>query len=50
MTVRPEIEAEVARRNASFRSRGGVLASVFPDSPFAFAPGAVAEGVAHDGG
>ena len=36
MTVRPEIEAEVVSRNAAFRASGGVLASVFPDSPFAF--------------
>jgi C-methyltransferase C-terminal domain/Putative zinc binding domain/Methyltransferase domain len=45
MTVRPEVEQEVARRNASFSARGGVLASVFPDSPFALAPGAMVEGV-----
>jgi hypothetical protein len=45
MTVRPEIEGEVAERNASFRSRGGVLASVFPESPFALTPGAAAKGV-----
>jgi SAM-dependent methyltransferase len=35
MTVRPEIEAAVAARNAAFTARGGVLASVFPDSPYA---------------
>ena len=34
MTVRPEIEAAVAAKNAAFTARGGVLASVFPDSPF----------------
>jgi hypothetical protein len=45
MTVRPEIEGEVAERNASFRSRGGVLASVFPESPFALTPERVAKGV-----
>jgi hypothetical protein len=45
MTVRPEIEHEVARRNEAFRSRGGVLASVFPDSPFAISRSEVAGGV-----
>lgn len=35
MTVRPEIEDVVAAKNAAFTSRGGVLASVFPDSPYA---------------
>jgi hypothetical protein len=34
MTVRPEIEAAVAAKNAAFTARGGVLASVFPDSPY----------------
>jgi len=36
MTVRPEIERTVARRNEALSSMGGVLASVFPESPFAF--------------
>ena len=45
MTVRPEVELDVARRNEAFRSRGGVLASVFPDSPFAFGRSEVAGGV-----
>lgn len=35
MTVRPEIEDAVAAKNASFTQRGGVLASIFPDSPYA---------------
>ena len=34
MTVRPEIENAVAAKNAAFTARGGVLASVFPDSPY----------------
>lgn len=34
MTVRPEIERAVVARNAAFIARGGVLASVFPDSPY----------------
>ncbi len=34
MTVRPEIEDAVAARNAAFTERGGILASVFPDSPY----------------
>jgi hypothetical protein len=34
MTVRPEIEAAVAGRNSAFVERGGVLASVFPGSPY----------------
>ncbi|MFO0823444.1 MAG: methyltransferase domain-containing protein [Gemmataceae bacterium] len=34
MTVRPEIEDAVVARNAEFTARGGVLASVFPDSPY----------------
>jgi hypothetical protein len=34
MTVRPEIEDAVAAKNAAFVARGGVLASVFPDSPY----------------
>jgi hypothetical protein len=35
MTVRPEIEDAVAARNTAFTARGGLLASVFPDSPYA---------------
>lgn len=35
MTVRPEIEDAVAAKNAAFTVRGGILASVFPDSPYA---------------
>ena len=34
MTVRPEIEGAVVAKNAAFTERGGVLASVFPDSPY----------------
>jgi hypothetical protein len=33
MTVRAEIEAMVAAKNAAFTARGGVLASIFPESP-----------------
>jgi hypothetical protein len=36
MTVRPEVEESVIARNAAFAARG-VLASVFPDSPYALA-------------
>lgn len=35
MTVRPEVEDAVAAKNAAFTTCGGVLASVFPDSPYA---------------
>jgi hypothetical protein len=35
MTVRPEIEEVVARKNQAFTARGGRLASIFPDSPYA---------------
>jgi len=35
MTVRPEIEEAVARKNQEFVSRGGRLASIFPGSPYA---------------
>jgi hypothetical protein len=34
MTVRPEIEEAVVARNTAFTERGGVLASVFPGSPY----------------
>jgi hypothetical protein len=34
MTVRPEIEAAVVARNSAFTARGGIMASVFPDSPY----------------
>ena len=34
MTVRPEIEETLAKKNCAFIKRGGVLASVFPDSAF----------------
>ena len=34
MTVRPEIESAVAAKNAAFTAGGGILASVFPDSPY----------------
>ncbi len=44
MTVRPEIENDVARRNEVFRMRGGVLASVFPDSPYCFSRAEAAGG------
>ncbi len=44
MTVRPEIEDAVAAKNAAFTTRGGLLASVFPDSPYAL--DRVAEAVA----
>lgn len=46
MTVRPEIEAAVAERNAAFTARGGVLASVFPDSPFSLDRAATPAGAA----
>lgn len=36
MTVRAEIEQAVAEKNRALTARGGVLASVFPDSPLAF--------------
>ena len=35
MTVRAEIEDAVAQKNKAFTDRGGVLASVFPESPYA---------------
>ncbi len=35
MTVRAEIEEAVAAKNASYTARGGILASVFPESQFA---------------
>jgi hypothetical protein len=35
MTVRAEIENAVAAKNAAFTARGGILASIFPESPFA---------------
>jgi len=35
MTVRPEIEAAVVAKNEAFTARGGQIASVFPDSPYA---------------
>jgi hypothetical protein len=35
MAVRPEAEAAVVRRNTAFTGRGGRLASIFPDSPYA---------------
>jgi hypothetical protein len=35
MTVRPEIEDAVANKNQAFTARGGRLASIFPDSPYA---------------
>jgi hypothetical protein len=38
MTVRPEIEDAVVRKNRSFTARGGQLASIFPDSPYALRP------------
>jgi len=34
MTVRPEIEDAVVAKNVAFTDRGGLLASVFPDSPY----------------
>jgi hypothetical protein len=34
MTVRAEIEDAVAAKNAGFTARGGVLASVFPESKY----------------
>lgn len=36
MTVRAEIEAALAAKNAAVTARGGVLASIFPGSPIAF--------------
>lgn len=35
MTVRPEVEEAVARKNQAFTARGGRLASIFPGSPYA---------------
>jgi hypothetical protein len=35
MAVRPEAEAAVARNSRAFLARGGRLASIFPDSPYA---------------
>lgn len=35
MTVRAEIENAVAQKNRAFTDRGGVLASIFPESPLA---------------
>jgi len=35
MTVRPEIEELVVRKNQAFTARGGRLASIFPESPYA---------------
>jgi hypothetical protein len=35
MTVRPEMESAVVRRNEAFTARGGCLASIFPDSAHA---------------
>jgi hypothetical protein len=35
MTVRPEIEEAVVRKNHGFIARGGRLASIFPESPYA---------------
>jgi hypothetical protein len=35
MTVRPEVEAAVVRKNEAFAARGGRLASIFPDSSYA---------------
>jgi hypothetical protein len=37
MTVRPEIEETVVRKNRAFTERGGRLASIFPGSPYALA-------------
>jgi hypothetical protein len=34
MTVRAEIESAVAAKNTAFTARGGVLASIFPESPY----------------
>ena len=45
MTVRPEIEREVVQRNEAVRLRGGMLASVFPDSTLSFAEMNIAGGV-----
>jgi hypothetical protein len=36
MTVRPEIEEAVVGKNTAFSARGGVLASVFPNSPYVY--------------
>jgi 2-polyprenyl-3-methyl-5-hydroxy-6-metoxy-1,4-benzoquinol methylase len=38
MTVRPEIEDAVARKNRMFTAAGGRLASIFPDSPYSLRP------------
>jgi len=45
MTVRPEIEDAVAAKNIAFTNRGGVLASVFPDSPYSLERAVRAKGV-----
>ncbi len=37
MTVRAEIEDAVAAKNAAFMARGGILASVFPESKYSLA-------------
>ena len=36
MTVRAEIEDVVAAKNAMFTARGGILASIFPESKYSF--------------
>lgn len=46
MTVRPEIEDAVAGKNKAFTDRGGILASVFPDSKYALDKVAPAAGKA----
>jgi hypothetical protein len=35
MTVRAEIEDAVAAKNAAFTAKGGILASIFPESTYA---------------
>jgi hypothetical protein len=44
MTVRPEIEAAVVAKNAVFSARGGIMASVFPDSTYSLDRTALRQG------
>jgi len=37
MSVRPEIEDTILKKNEAFIHNGGIIASVFPDSRYAFA-------------
>ena len=46
MTVRAEVEELVVGKNAAYLARGGVLASVFPDSKYALGKAGPAAGKA----